>query len=528
MKTTSTGNVGRQAIGVLIGASLICAAAAGCRGPDPFDRPRTGFLNCTVVRQECAISDLLTGQCVSVNEGSVVFKASICYDPIADTRPSDEICMSEFCNFGGLDAPGDCFATSIGNQAPPPGICNAAPAGTGRAQVVVDYHGEQCTKVQNFCFYGPKDITETVCLDVTRAAALNLVGTPGDWISRARHIASFTPNAPACVPPQAAMRFQVTLGPIATGSGAGVSATMTAVRGQASVVQTCDLDVGCLPSSLDSFRADLADTTVAGIPLTNLSVSSIGSPTILRMVDTNGSLFDGIPADGLQLRVEGKMNGGMKFFTARNTSIWRVDASTTAFRLRGALAFDNLGSNGTSLPIAVNADVAGVPASAQALACAGSSSLAQLFGFEDPIRWTSDQATLFLVTSPITQGCGGLGVKGQGFLPIDSSVFTTRGLTTNAAASIDLYVPSSQPNPSWQGAVQMYLSCPSGNLFHQFIAQVELTGKPQKHFSTLRFPLPSSVRTVLAAPHDDCTIGLALNVNNTNQTWVFDNFRFTP
>ena len=100
-------------------------------------------------------------------------------------------------------------------------------------------------------------------------------------------------------------------------------------------------------------------------------------------------------------------------------------------------------------------------------------------------------------------------------------------MVTNAA-SVDLFIPSAQPNPFWTGALQMYLSCPSGNTYHQFIGQVDLTGKPQSRYSTLRFPLPASIRTLLGQPHDDCSIQFALNVNNTPQTWLFDNFRFTP
>ena len=79
-----------------------------------------------------------------------------------------------------------------------------------------------------------------------------------------------------------------------------------------------------------------------------------------------------------------------------------------------------------------------------------------------------------------------------------------------------------------QGQLQQYLSCPSGNFFHQFIGQVDLTGKPVNRFSPMRIPLTSAARAVLCAVHDDCSFQYTLNVNGTTQTWVLDNLRFTP
>jgi hypothetical protein len=74
----------------------------------------------------------------------------------------------------------------------------------------------------------------------------------------------------------------------------------------------------------------------------------------------------------------------------------------------------------------------------------------------------------------------------------------------------------------------MYLSCPSGNVSNQYIGQVELTGKPQNHYSTLRFPLPSVTLSTLARPLNDCSFSFALNVNPTGRTWILDNLRFSP
>ena len=49
------------------------------------------------------------------------------------------------------------------------------------------------------------------------------------------------------------------------------------------------------------------------------------------------------------------------------------------------------------------------------------------------------------------------------------------------------------PNPSWLGAVQMYLTCPSANFFNQYIGEDELTGLPLNNYSTLSYPIPAPI-----------------------------------
>jgi hypothetical protein len=67
--------------------------------------------------------------------------------------------------------------------------------------------------------------------------------------------AEFTSLAPAIEP-----------GPIATASGGGTTVTASALRGQAAITQSCG--EGCLPTSLQTFRSDLANMTVAGTQIT--------------------------------------------------------------------------------------------------------------------------------------------------------------------------------------------------------------------------------------------------------------------
>ena len=180
------------------------------------------------------------------------------------------------------------------------------------------------------------------------------------------------------------------------------------------------------------------------------------------------------------------------------------------------------------MTITVATNVSGTPANAQQLACAGETGIQRLLGFEDVLSWSSMQATLSPVTTPVTQGCGALGIAGQGYMTIASLPFATNTLTLGPALSVDLFIPGNQPNQFYLGALQMYLSCPSGNVFNAYIGQAELTGKPQNAYSTFRYPLPSNVTSTLKQPLSDCSLSLALNVNQTGRTWILDNLRFTP
>ena len=152
--------------------------------------------------------------------------------------------------------------------------------------------------------------------------------------------------------------------------------------------------------------------------------------------------------------------------------------------------------------------------------------LANLLGFETTQYWTSPQAPLSITGSRKTQGCFALQVGGSGFRTVQSAPFRTPLAGVTSTIAVDVFVPANQPNPSWLGAVQLYLNCPSANVFNSFIGQVELTGKPQGAFSTATFTLPPSLVAALNTAHDDCSFSLAVNMSQTSEPPVLDNLRF--
>jgi len=230
----------------------------------------------------------------------------------------------------------------------------------------------------------------------------------------------------------------------------------------------------------------------------------------------------------LRLIIEGDVAGTRSLIRVTNDIPIAVDTDDTKLAIVGQIKVLGRDAGGKVLPVTAGINVLAGAADPQTTQCLGFTARQQLFGFENVEQWSSSVGAVHAVTSPITQGCSALGVDGQGFIPIEGGPFSTAGLTVTPAISVDLFIPDHQPNPFWLGALQTYLTCPSDNFFNQYIGQVELTGKPQNRFSTLRFPLPIAIANMLRQPRNDCFFSLALNVNQTNRTWIIDNLRFVP
>ncbi len=517
------GHLGRAALAALASTLLFGLGAVACQGADPYLRVQ-GRASCNVTRQECTrlSADRLT--CIEVGDVLPTFLAEVCFDRNNDNGTA--ACKKTFCNDGiaSLDVPGSCEAPLFNSSLAVDGVCTPAPAGTTPGTVRGQQHSTICSGTDEDGTHPCSPLTEAfppedepeLCIDFTQTPAMEQVAPPSGRLSRAWRLeGSFA----ACTL-TSALAYDVSPGPVATASGGSTTVTAVAVRGQVGITQSCG--EGCLPTSVQRFRADLADMTVAGLQLTQLMVTSIGPAAVTDQIGPQGS-FLGIGAGELTLRADGKLNGVGGSFTVRNTSPWQVDLSPAFLRLRGEAVISGVGPNGTD--VTITADVSSTPATPQTQACANQSSLARLFGFEDVGRWSSSQAVLSLVTSPLTQGCGALGIEGQNYIPIAGNTFTTQGLAVGTQASVDLFIPANQPNPFWLGALQMFLSCPSGAVNNQYIGQVELTGKPQNRYSTLRFPLSAAVRANLKRNLTDCSFSFGLNVNPTGRKWLLDNLR---
>jgi hypothetical protein len=337
-------------------------------------------------------------------------------------------------------------------------------------------------------------------------------------------ISAFKLNDPTCATSGTTAAYQIATGTIGSVVAAGTSTPLVVNSGFASIGQTCGNDE-CTPS-VDRISLALKDQTVAGNSISGVTIENVASIALPGIGDVDSGLHS-IPKGGMTLLASGLVNGMPAAFVLQNNGTFLAGGNASTFGLQGALDTMVTDATGHLLPVSIPVSVTGTPASAQVKGCLALSGRDRLFGFEDAASWTGTNAILRLVATPITQGCAALGINGQGYVPFTSAIFNTTALSVKVALSVDLFIPQNQPNPSWLGALQMYLTCPEANIFNQYIGQAELTGHPRNAFSTLRYPLPSATLSTLSQTLD-CSFGFALNVNQTNQTWILDNLRFTP
>ncbi|HTQ06090.1 MAG TPA: hypothetical protein VMI54_19645 [Polyangiaceae bacterium] len=160
-----------------------------------------------------------------------------------------------------------------------------------------------------------------------------------------------------------------------------------------------------------------------------------------------------------------------------------------------------------------------------------------ILGFESPSGWSTTTAGAVLSSSTQhDQGAFSLEVKpspSNGYTPLKSVQLSTLGqvsLQVSPTLAVDVMLPTQEPNPNWLGTAQVYLNCPSRNVFNVFLAQVELTGKPLNTWNTLNFPLTNAtVSSLLNAGYNDLTVTVVLNVPvPTTGLYHVDNLRFVP
>lgn len=92
--------------------------------------------------------------------------------------------------------------------------------------------------------------------------------------------------------------------------------------------------------------------------------------------------------------------------------------------------------------------------------------------------------------------------------------------------ALDVYIPRAPSNPWWLGAVQLYADCPSAGIYHAYIGQVELTGRPLGAFSPATFVLNPNVLAAMRSPHADFSLSIAVNALPAGEAYALDNLRF--
>ncbi len=162
------------------------------------------------------------------------------------------------------------------------------------------------------------------------------------------------------------------------------------------------------------------------------------------------------------------------------------------------------------------------------------SSAQDVLGFETLAAWHASSGHAALSTNH-TQGVAAFALTA----PVNYTTLTSAPVASTSAGllglsragsklSLDLLLPTLEPNAFYFGALQLYISVPSRGLYNQFLGQVELS-QPLGQFQTLDFPVSDSIRSSLSgASFNDLTFTLALNApSGARGTYLFDNLRVT-
>jgi lysophospholipase L1-like esterase len=151
-----------------------------------------------------------------------------------------------------------------------------------------------------------------------------------------------------------------------------------------------------------------------------------------------------------------------------------------------------------------------------------------ILGFENSSTWVVTQGTIPPPTTSTehTEGAFSLAVNPSGWGVLSSPPFSVLSALTGAI-SFDLFVPSAQANPYWFGAAQLYLNCPSVNIYNAYVGQVELTGLPTDSFHTMAFSISDhGMLTALGHGCADLWFSIAINVPwNETGTYLLDNLQ---
>lgn len=157
---------------------------------------------------------------------------------------------------------------------------------------------------------------------------------------------------------------------------------------------------------------------------------------------------------------------------------------------------------------------------------------AEILGFENPGQWTVSSGTKSS-SAVHTEGSVSLALASPvNYTTIVSAALTSQGtelsgIAPGAAFRVDLQLPTTQPNPYWFGAMQMFVTAVSRGVYNQYLGQVELTGQPLGVFKTHEFPLPAFViQSLQGSSYADLQVTIVLNVPFAGTgTYLLDNLR---
>jgi len=126
-----------------------------------------------------------------------------------------------------------------------------------------------------------------------------------------------------------------------------------------------------------------------------------------------------------------------------------------------------------------------------------------------------------------TQGDASIKINSSGYQELLSRDIDVSGLgTISSRLAFDFFCGTNQPNSYWVGNINVYVSCPSANLYDLPVGYINLTEEPLGMFKTYTFNLTEEVFNLFSSGKKDIKLKIALNTNSGSGPYNLDNLRF--
>jgi DNA-binding protein YbaB len=157
------------------------------------------------------------------------------------------------------------------------------------------------------------------------------------------------------------------------------------------------------------------------------------------------------------------------------------------------------------------------------------STLDPILSFEDTTKWTCAEVALTSSTTVKSNLTKSLQITTAPANPchLVSAVFASGALSAPLGKfRIDLWKPSTQPNPNFHGQFQLFIDIPSAGITNASTSVVDLKPLAGNAFSTIELALPADVVLAINGEYSDVKLRPVLTLVQGTGPWRLDFIRF--
>jgi len=150
---------------------------------------------------------------------------------------------------------------------------------------------------------------------------------------------------------------------------------------------------------------------------------------------------------------------------------------------------------------------------------------ARVLGFESTSDWTITSGSRATSTTH-SQGSFSIAATGFTSASLQSVNMTTLSGVTSTVA-FDVRLPTTQPNPTYYGTLELHVNLPSKGVYDSFVGYKLLQPPfPKGSFQTVEFAIPAWIASKLTSSYSDLSWKFLLSLPANNGGINLDNMRF--